>query len=83
MKSQKAVAGNTIVEFDTYRPVIRVGSIVKTDFIAHEKEKLRTVLEVRNSQNMNCESGILVVVEGIPGVTGKGIDANWFTVIEY
>jgi hypothetical protein len=83
MKSYKAVSGNTIVEFDNYRPVIRVGSKVKTDFIEREKDKVREVLQINNSGTFNCESGIMVKAEGIPGTSDNGIDANWFTVIEY
>lgn len=68
---------------------MRVGSKVATDFIDREKKIIRTVTAIRNSGASNCSSGILVCADNgkkgteINGMDNKGIDAAWFTVIEF
>jgi len=84
-ETYKAAVGNIVVEFSEYSRIFRVGSKVKTDFHEREAHIIREVIAVRNSEKMNCQSGVLVSLDGGNGGRAlQGLDSDWIReVVEY
>lgn len=92
-KPVKLVAYNCVFELeaDHVKKFLQVGSKVTTDFVERDKNVVRTVTKIMNSQAMNGQTGINVCADdgnklgctSIQGRDGNGIDLDWFKVIEF